>query len=224
MGNKALNYKSCFDIIGPIMIGPSSSHTAGAVKMGRLARALFGGTPETLMCTYYESFAQTHKGHGTDYAILSGILGFDTNDLRVPQAEVIAKEKGISVTFIEKTGDSPIQHANTADLVLRTREHEVRLVAASVGGGSVEVRYIALEGIGLELTGPLPIIVLVTNDSVKTQQLCQLLSKHDVPILNMRLIERENTIVCGYELDGLLTDEIKAEVLLVMGERCYVLE
>ena len=78
------NYKSVFDIIGPVMIGPSSSHTAGAVKIGRVANKLFGMVPPKVTVHYYGSFARTHRGHGTDYAIAAGLLGFASDDSRIP--------------------------------------------------------------------------------------------------------------------------------------------
>ncbi len=80
------NYKSVFDIIGPEMIGPSSSHNAGAVKIGRVANKLFGTVPPNVTVHYYGSFARTHRGHGTDYAIAAGLLGFAPDDSRVPSA------------------------------------------------------------------------------------------------------------------------------------------
>ena len=110
-GNKVQNYKSCFDIIGPIMVGPSSSHTAGAIAIGALARQLFGGTPKNVRCDYYESFSETHKGHGTDFAIISGILGFTTDDERVPRAVEIAVSQGMHIEFVERKEPSPVNHA-----------------------------------------------------------------------------------------------------------------
>ena len=80
--NKVQNYKSCFDIMIRLWWAPSSSHTAGAIAIGALARQLFGGTPKNVRCDYYGVISETHKGHGTDFAIISGILGFTTDDER----------------------------------------------------------------------------------------------------------------------------------------------
>ncbi len=90
-----MKYKSVFDIIGPIMIGPSSSHTAGAARMGRVARSLFEKEPKWAHISFYGSFAETYKGHGTDVAIIGGILNFDTADERIIDALTIAKRKEI---------------------------------------------------------------------------------------------------------------------------------
>ncbi|WP_429902048.1 L-serine ammonia-lyase, iron-sulfur-dependent, subunit beta [Geobacillus stearothermophilus] len=85
-----MKYKSVFDIIGPVMVGPSSSHTAGAARIGLIARKLFGRQPEWACISFYGSFAETYRGHGTDVAIVAGLLGFDTFDERIPDALAIA--------------------------------------------------------------------------------------------------------------------------------------
>lgn len=97
-----MKYRSVFDIIGPVMIGPSSSHTAGAARMGQVACQLFRHEPERVSISLYGSFAKTYRGHGTDVALIGGILGFETDDLRIPEALEIAKERNIEVEFIEE--------------------------------------------------------------------------------------------------------------------------
>ncbi|MGU7367115.1 serine dehydratase beta chain, partial [Bacillus cereus] len=87
------------------MIGPSSSHTAGALAIGTVANKLFQGLPKKVVVKYYESFAETHKGHGTDFAIIAGILGLAADDSKVPDAIKIAESKGIDITFIEQLGN-----------------------------------------------------------------------------------------------------------------------
>lgn len=90
MATKSYDYQSAFDIIGPIMMGPSSSHTAGAVKIGNAAYAVLGGMqPDKLTIHYYESFAQTHQGHGTDLAIVGGAMGYSTFDSRIKSSLAI---------------------------------------------------------------------------------------------------------------------------------------
>lgn len=128
-------YKSVFDIIGPVMVGPSSSHTAGAVAIGQAGYKLFGKTPNKITVHYYDSFAQTHRGHGTDYAIAAGILGFDSDDLQVPKSPEIARQQGVDLRFVEEDGPSPIGHPNTAILDMSDGQKKlswlvVQLVAA----------------------------------------------------------------------------------------------
>lgn len=97
-----MKYKSVFDIIGPIMIGPSSSHTAGAARIGRVARSLFGRQPKWAHIFFYGSFKDTYKGHGTDVAIVGGLLDFDTFDERIKSSLQIAQQEGLAVTFYEE--------------------------------------------------------------------------------------------------------------------------
>lgn len=153
------NYKSVFDIIGPVMIGPSSSHTAGAVKIGRVANKLFGMVPPKVTVHYYGSFAQTHRGHGTDYAIAAGLLGFSPDDSRVPSAPMIARQRGIDLRFVEEEGESPIHHPNTAILQMTGDKTRVTVAGCSIGGGIIEIRAISLDGVDILPAGPLPIVI-----------------------------------------------------------------
>lgn len=158
-------YKSVFDIIGPIMIGPSSSHTAGAVAIGRVGHTLMQGTPDKAEIHYYESFAQTHKGHGTDYAIISGLMGFAPDDSRVPQAIDIARKKGMVIDFFEEKEESPIGHPNTAVLNLEKDGVRVSYSACSIGGGTIEVRRVQLDGFDLKPSGLLPMLFVELDES-----------------------------------------------------------
>lgn len=121
---KSYDYQSAFDIIGPVMMGPSSSHTAGAVKIGNSARAILGDIPKNIEIHYYESFAQTHQGHGTDVAIVGGAMGYSTFDNRIKSSLEIAADDGIKIDIIEEEGDSIGQHQTV--LILN---HLVMMVA-----------------------------------------------------------------------------------------------
>lgn len=177
-----VNYKSVFDIIGPIMIGPSSSHTAGACAIGRAANSIFQEKPTDIVIHYYESFAQTHKGHGTDYAIISGILGFDPDDSRVPYAIGLARDQGINITFIEEPGDSPINHPNTAIIDLKNDDKQVTVAGCSIGGGTIEIREIKMDGFDVKPKGPLPILLVQCGENDHqhvTKQLADLTKVND---------------------------------------------
>lgn len=170
------NYRSVFDIIGPVMVGPSSSHTAGAVAIGRAARAIFQEQPKKVTVHYYESFAQTHRGHGTDFAIAAGILGFPPDDARVPMAPELAKKAGIDIRFVEEEGPSPIHHPNTAILDLSDgHDHNTEVGGCSVGGGAIEIREIKVQGVELHPEGPLPIVLYLDHD--KNSRLMKTLAK-----------------------------------------------
>lgn len=159
------NYRSVFDIIGPVMVGPSSSHTAGAVAIGKAARAIFQEKPVKVTIHYYESFAQTHRGHGTDFALAAGLMGFPPDDARVPMAPELAKEAGIDIRFVEEEGPSPIHHPNTAILDLSDgKDHVTQVGGCSVGGGAIEIRSIKVQGVELHPDGPLPIVLYLDRD------------------------------------------------------------
>lgn len=164
MSQKNTSFSSCFDVIGPIMVGPSSSHTAGAINIGAAAQKVFRDRPTQIIVRYYESFAETHQGHGTDFAVVAGILGFRYDDTRVPNSVDIAREQGMEVRFIEMEGESPFGHPNTADITLMNGEKTSRLVGISIGGGKIEVRLIEMEGFLIEPKGYLPALLLVASN------------------------------------------------------------
>ena len=105
-----------FDILGPVMIGPSSSHTAGAARIGRITLALLGSPAVKAHILLHGSFAKTYKGHGTDKALIAGIMGMATDDPRIRQAPELAKEQGLAVEI--ETGDIDGAHPNTARITL----------------------------------------------------------------------------------------------------------
>jgi L-serine dehydratase len=129
---------SVFDIIGPIMVGPSSSHTAGAVRLGQVARAILGGRPAEAVIALHGSFAQTGKGHGTDRAIVAGLLGMAADDPRLRQSLELAEAAGMRVRF-EEVDLGEDAHPNTARLTLGDERRTVSVTGRSVGGGLVEI-------------------------------------------------------------------------------------
>jgi L-serine dehydratase len=129
---------SAFDIIGPIMVGPSSSHTAGAVRLGQVARAILGGQPKEAVIGLHGSFAQTGKGHGTDRGIVAGLLGMAADDPRLRQSLELAEAAGMRLRF-EEVDLGEDTHPNTARLTLKDDQHTVTVTGCSVGGGLVEI-------------------------------------------------------------------------------------
>ena len=132
------NKSSVFDMIGPVMIGPSSSHTAGVVRIARAAIRVLGGIPEEASITFYNSFARTYEGHGSDRAILGGLMDFKTDDARIKNALEIAAEKGLSYKF-KSIGNSSIHHPNTIKLNLRKGDRQIEVVGESLGGGVINI-------------------------------------------------------------------------------------
>ncbi|ARJ50562.1 L-serine ammonia-lyase, iron-sulfur-dependent subunit beta [Staphylococcus lutrae] len=154
------DFQSAFDIIGPVMMGPSSSHTAGAVKIGQAARAVLGETPETIKIDYYESFAETHQGHGTDLAIIGGLLGLSTFDSRIKHATKMAKAAGIDFDFVENAGPSLGEHPNCALIQIDYRDRHVELNGISIGGGAFKVKSIHVNHMCILMSHTPPILVI----------------------------------------------------------------
>lgn len=178
MTKKRFNYNSCFDIIGPIMVGPSSSHTAGVCAIGRAIFQLFGKMPQKVRVTYYESFAQTHQGHGTDYAMIAGLMGMKAADNRVSQALDLAKEAGMEFEFIESKEPSPCQHANTAVVEVSDEESTLTVTGVSIGGGAMEIRFIDDQGLRIEPCYTTNLVVLKSHLPIykeKVDEICDVL-------------------------------------------------
>ncbi|WP_326717571.1 L-serine ammonia-lyase, iron-sulfur-dependent subunit beta [Vagococcus jeotgali] len=215
---KNMNFKSCFDIIGPIMIGPSSSHTAGAIGIGFLAHKLFQGKPTNATVKYYESFAETHKGHGTDYAIASGILGFSTDDVRVPAALDILKEENIVIEFIEIPHASPVGHPNTACITLSNEHERIHVTGISIGGGLIEVKEIQIAGFDIKPQGSLPIILVIyPKDATLVEgDIDQILESSLVKINAKHVFKAKHSVLLEYDLDTELPKQVRKQ----LGDYC----
>jgi len=129
---------SVFDMIGPVMIGPSSSHTAGVVKIARAAIRILGALPEEAEIIFYNSFARTYEGHGSDRAILAGLMDFETDDKRIKNAIEIANEKGLKYHF-KSVGNASTLHPNSIRLKLKKGDAEVEVLGESKGGGVINI-------------------------------------------------------------------------------------
>jgi iron-sulfur-dependent L-serine dehydratase beta subunit len=130
---------SIFDIAGPIMVGPSSSHTAGACKIGQFARALFHHKPTKVTFYLHGSFGEVFKGHATDRALLGGVMKFRTSDPRIKDSFEIAEEIGLEYQFIPKDLGAD-QHPNTVKVVLESPKHPtMEVIGSSIGGGMIEI-------------------------------------------------------------------------------------
>ena len=154
---------SLLDIIGPVMVGPSSSHTAGACRLGLLARNLVGGTPEGARIELHGSFARTGEGHGTDKAIAGGLMGFRPDDERLRDALDIAEREALAYRFEKTTlGDEGTVHPNTVRFTVSRAGRESVMVGSSLGAGRILVTEI--DGYPVEITGNYNTIVLVAED------------------------------------------------------------
>jgi L-serine dehydratase len=163
-----MRFKDVFSIIGPAMVGPSSSHTAGAARLGRSARMLHERQPQEVAITLYGSFAETYRGHGTDVALVGGLLGYEPDDPRIPTAFEEAERAGMKVTFTQSAEHMP--HPNTVKLELRggtgsggaDAAGETVMIGASIGGGNIEVG--SVDGFDVRFSGVYPTLVLTHED------------------------------------------------------------
>jgi L-serine dehydratase len=180
---------SLLDIIGPVMVGPSSSHTAGACRIGLLARCLIGGTPERGVLQLHGSFARTGEGHGTDKALVAGLLGFRPDDEKIRTALQIAEREGLDYRF-EKTTISDAAHPNTVRISIERGTNKATLLGSSLGAGRILIQEI--DGYPVEVTGNLHTLVLVAEDRKGSiARITSILAGHDVNIATLRLTRKE---------------------------------
>src|ERR1051326_8931337 len=182
---------SLLDIIGPVMVGPSSSHTAGACRLGLLARCLVGGTPQRARIELHGSFARTGEGHGTDKAIVGGLMGFRPDDERLRTALEIAEREGLDYEFDKTTlGEEGVVHPNTARISVERGDRSSVMVGSSLGAGRVLVTEI--DGYPVEVTGNYNTIVLVAEDvKGSIAKIATILADHRINIATLRLTRKE---------------------------------
>ena len=180
-----LRFKSVFDIIGPVMVGPSSSHTAGACRIGKIVRTIFGELPESLDIHLYESFAKTYRGHGTDLALIGGVLGMDPDDTKLSNSRELAKEKGMMVNIIPHTEDRA-EHPNTARIVVKKGSKSISATGISIGGGSIQVS--ELNGFNISISMGMPTFIIVQQDVPGiVAKVTTALSNHNINIAKMNV-------------------------------------
>ena len=173
-----------FDILGPVMVGPSSSHTAGAARIGLIARQLFGRQPEKATIYLHGSFAATGKGHGTDKALVAGLLGMKPDDLRIPDSFEIAKEWGMDFTIEPK--DLRDAHPNTAQILMEAGEKKMTIQAFSIGGGRIRVK--KLDGIDVNFSGESNTLIVRNVDQPgRITEVAAALSKENINIATMQV-------------------------------------
>jgi L-serine dehydratase len=190
---------SLFDILGPTMVGPSSSHTAGACRLGQMARAIAGGTPQRALIRLHGSFAATGEGHGTHRAIVGGLVGLPPDDLRLREAYAEADAAGLEWAF-EEVDLGEDAHPNSAVITTWRDGVETAMRGASLGGGRVEVTEV--DGFPVRLGGAYHTLVLLAHDEPGTiAAVATVLASHQVNLATMR-VDRT-----GRHQDALMTIE-----------------
>jgi L-serine dehydratase len=152
---------SIFDMIGPVMIGPSSSHTAVVVRIARAAVKILGGVPQLAEIIFYNSFARTYEGHGSDRAILAGLMDFETDDRRIKEAIEIATESGMKFHF-KSVGNASTLHPNSIRLKLKKNEREIEVLGESKGGGIINIAEV--NGFKADFTANLHTLIIFADD------------------------------------------------------------
>lgn len=203
---------SVFDIMGPVMVGPSSSHTAGAVRIGYIARKLLGEPPVSAEILMHGSFADTGKGHGTDRAIVAGLLGMKPDDERIPRSLAIAKEEKLALCFGEV--ELPACHPNTALIrAVGANGRKLEVIASSLGGGKVKI--LQVDGLDANITGEYPTLIIHNQDQPgHVAEVTSVLSFRAINIATMQLYR---DIRGGYAVMVLETDEpVPPEILTLL--------
>jgi len=197
-----------FDILGPIMIGPSSSHTAGAARLGKIARSIAGEEVAEVTFLLHGSFAKTYKGHGTDRALVAGILGMEPSDDRLRNSMDIANEKQIK--FLFKEADLGDVHPNTVKFVMRTIDNKYcEVMGSSIGGGSIQI--IEVNNNEVDFTGMYETLIVAHKDVPGViNRVTSILYNANINVAFMRVFRnhkgQEATMI--FEMDNKMNDEL----------------
>lgn len=200
-----MNNLSAFDIIGPVMIGPSSSHTAGACRIGNLAREIVDNKLKKVKIYFHGSFKETYKGHGTDKAIIGGLLGLKTDDSKIKNSFQLAEEKGLSFEFLAIALDDV--HPNTMKLEIVDQSNiKTTIVASSVGGGNIIVT--ELNETEVKLKGEYYTLITFHNDQPGLiAKISEILQIYDLNIAEMEVLRKEK----GREATAIINIDQKVE-------------
>ncbi len=207
-----------FDILGPTMVGPSSSHTAGACRLGYVVQAILGGMPERARIGLHGSFAMTGEGHGTKKAIVGGLLGYLPDDERLRTSLENAKARGLEFEF-ENVDLGEDAHPNSARFDAELGDERAEILGASIGGG--QIRIFEIDGFDVDLTGSLPTLVVHADDVPGTiATLTRMLSERGVNLATMRVDRtgRGEQALMTIEADA----EIPEELIEAMREQDWV--
>jgi L-serine dehydratase len=201
-----------FDIVGPVMIGPSSSHTAGAVRLGKMARTILGETPVAATIYLYGSFARTYKGHGTDKALVAGLLGFSTEDIRIKDALFLAVQANLHVNF--SAIEEGAFHPNTAQMqLIGVSGKTVKVTGSSIGGGRIIINQI--DGFEVEITGDYYTLITLHQDKPGIiAMITQILAQQNVNIAFMKVSRKQKGVqaLMVLETDHPIPEEVLAAI------------
>lgn len=186
---------SVFDMIGPIMIGPSSSHTAGVVRIARAAIRVLGAKPTNAVITFYNSFARTYEGHGSDKAIVAGLLDYKTDDERIKTSFEQAEKAGLQYTF-KSVGNASTMHPNTIKLNLTNGDRKVEVLGQSKGGGVINIAEV--DGFDADFSANLHTLIIKAADiKGSIAYISNILSNDECNIATMSVSRKgKNDVAC----------------------------
>jgi L-serine dehydratase len=190
------------------MVGPSSSHTAGACRIAYIARILFGRKPKRVKISLHGSFAETYRGHGTDMAILAGLLGIPPDDERIPNSRELIEKEGICYEFLTVDLGADY-HPNTVVLDLQDGQENLSIIGESIGGGNVIIKEI--NGLQAGFSGEFPTLVIVNYDRPGViARITEVISRFKINIGNMKLDRdmHKKIGICWIELDSAVPEEM----------------
>lgn len=206
-----------FDILGPIMVGPSSSHTAGAAKLGKIAKTIVGTDIKEVTFLLHGSFGKTYKGHGTDKALVAGILGMEPSDGELRNSISIAESKGLKIKFIEY--DLGQVHPNTVKfLITDVNNNYFEIMGSSIGGGNVEINEI--NGNSVLITGENPTIITCHDDIPGTvAKVADLIYEDKINIAFLKLVrgEKGKSATMTFEVDSTIPDSLVKDIKKITG-------
>jgi len=197
---------SIFDMIGPVMIGPSSSHTAGVVRIGRAARSIFGKQPEIATITFYNSFARTFEGHSSDRAIVAGLLNFATDDPRIKAALDLTQKFKLEVHF-KSVGNASTMHPNSIAVDMVSGKNSMKIVGESRGGGVIQI--VNIDGFDANFSTSLYTLIIKAHDiKGSIAFMANVLSQADCNIATMTVSRKgKNSLACQViEMDSAVND------------------
>lgn len=199
-----------FDILGPVMVGPSSSHTAGAARLGKVAKEIVDSDFNKVIFYLHGSFGKTFQGHGTDKALVAGILGMDPSDERLKDSFEIAKSQNIEFEFIEK--DLGYHHPNTVKIVFTfDNSEDIYIMGSSIGGGSILITDI--NGNEVEFSGDYPTLIIKYIDQKGAiSKISSILSSNEINIATMKVTRDNNIATMVVETDTNLNNKIIEEI------------
>ena len=214
---------SILDVMGPVMVGPSSSHTAGTARLGRVARVILDEDPVDVKFYLHPPLAATYRGHGSDFALVGGAIGLNVDDPRIPEALRIAEQMEVDVTFSEE--DQGDVHPNTVRIEIKGKTREAEIAGSSIGGGVIEV--FKINGFQTRFKGDSPTLLLFYRDRPgMIAEVAQIIADEGINIASLHCSrkQRGKDAFMAIDVDSPVSEAAIARISAVkdMGEAKYL--